>query len=233
MDVSISTYRLTVENINLKIHSGEIFGLAGLEGSGQQLLMQACAGLLPISRGKIYLGEEEVTGWSYHRMQKAGISYVAAGRLEEGLIEGLTITEHVALTQTKRDFIVDWPSARQSAVERIDQYQIIGRPDSTADELSGGNQQRLLFALLNNSLRVILLEHPTRGLDVRSTNWIWDLLYQRRNDGTAILFMSADLDEIIERSDRIAVFSGGVMSRVLDTEQTDPDELGHLIGGQV
>jgi simple sugar transport system ATP-binding protein len=233
MDVSISTYRLTVENINLKIHSGEIFGLAGLEGSGQQLLMQACAGLLPISRGKIYLGEEEATGWSYHRMQKAGISYVAAGRLEEGLIEGLTITEHVALTQTKRDFIVDWPSARQSAAERIDQYQIIGRPDSTADELSGGNQQRLLFALLNNSLRVILLEHPTRGLDVRSTNWIWDLLYQRRNDGTAILFMSADLDEIIERSDRIAVFSGGVMSRVLDTEQTDPDELGHLIGGQV
>jgi general nucleoside transport system ATP-binding protein len=232
-DASIATYRLTVDNINLDFRCGEIFGLAGLEGSGQRLLLQACAGLLPITRGKIFLGEEDVTGWIYHRLQKAGVAYVAAGRLEEGLIEDLTITEHVALAQSKRDFIVDWSSARQSAAERIDQYQIIGRPDSTADELSGGNQQRLLFALLNRPLKLILLEHPTRGLDVRSTDWIWELLYDRRVDGTAILFYSADLDEIIERSDRIAVFSGGVMSRILDAAHTNSDELGHLIGGQV
>jgi ABC-type uncharacterized transport system ATPase subunit len=103
----------------------------------------------------------------------------------------------------------------------------------TADSLSGGNQQRLLFGLLNTPLNLLLLEHPTRGLDVRSAEWIWGLLYQRRNDGTAILFMSADLDEIIERSDRIVVFSGGVMSRVVDARKTSVDELGHLIGGQV
>ena len=79
---------------------------------------------------------------------------------------------------------------------------------------------------------MVLLEHPTRGLDVRSSNWIWDQLYQRREEGTAILFMSADLDEIFERSDRIAVFSGGVMSRVLEAKNTSVDEIGHLIGGQ-
>ena len=67
---------------------------------------------------------------------------------------------------------------------------------------------------------------------MRSSNWIWDQLYQRREDGTAILFMSADLDEIFDRSDRIAVFSGGVMSRVLETKDTSVDEIGHLIGGQ-
>jgi len=82
-------------------------------------------------------------------------------------------------------------------------------------------------------LKLLLMEHPTRGLDVRSTNWIWELLYKRRNDGTAIVFISADLDEIIERSDRIAVFSGGVMSRIIDAKDTTVDELGHLIGGQI
>ena len=67
---------------------------------------------------------------------------------------------------------------------------------------------------------------------MRSTDWIWEQLYHRREDGTAILFISADLDEIIERSDRIVVFSGGVMSRILDAKDTNVDELGHLIGGQ-
>ena len=108
----------------------------------------------------------------------------------------------------------------------------MGRPDSNADELSGGNQQRLLFALLREQLKLILLEHPTRGLDVRSSNWIWDQLYLRREEGTAIIFMSSDLDEIFERSDRIAVFSGGVMSRVLETKETSGDFSGHRIGGQ-
>jgi ABC-type uncharacterized transport system ATPase subunit len=79
---------------------------------------------------------------------------------------------------------------------------------------------------------LILLEHPTRGLDVRSTDWIWEQLYERRNDGTAIVFLSADLDEIIDRSDRIAVFSGGKMSRIVNAAETNVDELGHLIGGQ-
>ena len=86
--------------------------------------------------------------------------------------------------------------------------------------------------VLNQPLKLLLLEHPTRGLDVRSTDYIWDLLYQRRDDGTAILFMSADLDEVIDRSDRIAVFVAGKMSRIVQAKETSADELGHLIGGQ-
>jgi simple sugar transport system ATP-binding protein len=128
--------------------------------------------------------------------------------------------------------MIDWTDARGTTAERIGQYQVIGRPDSTADELSGGNQQRLLFALLNSPLKLLLLEHPTRGLDVRSADWIWQKLYQRRDDGTAILFMSADLDEIIERSDRIAVFFGGRMSRIVDAHSTSVEELGYMIGGE-
>ncbi|MGD2049584.1 MAG: sugar ABC transporter ATP-binding protein, partial [Chloroflexota bacterium] len=145
---------------------------------------------------------------------------------------GLTLTEHLVLAQPTHSFLVDWDGARVEMERRIDRYQIIGRPDSTADQLSGGNQQRLLFALLNTPLKLLLLEHPTRGLDVQSTNYTWELLYQRRQEGTATLFMSADLDEIIERSDRIAVFSAGKMSRIVAASETSVEELGHLIGGQ-
>jgi len=127
---------------------------------------------------------------------------------------------------------VDWDRAKEETGARIRRYQIIGTPQTRAAELSGGNQQRLLFGLLKEPLELLLLEHPTRGLDLRSTDYIWELLYRRREAGTAILFMSADLDEIIERSDRIAVFSGGLMSRVVEAGKTSVEELGHLIGGQ-
>ena len=232
-DLTVSTYRLSVKEINLSVQAGEIFGLAGLEGSGQHLLMQACAGLVRPESGLIILDGKDITNWSYHRTRSADVAYVAAGRLEEGLVSGLSLTEHVVLAQKEHTFFVDWTAANQDTQQRIERYQIVGRPDSTADELSGGNQQRLLFGLLGARLKLILLEHPTRGLDVRSTNYIWDLLYQRRQDGTAILFISPDLDEIIERSDRIAVFSGGMMSRIVDAKTTSVEELGHLIGGQL
>ncbi|KPL06895.1 hypothetical protein AMJ86_06665 [bacterium SM23_57] len=231
--VSISTYRLSVKDINLTIRAGEVFGLAGLEGSGQRLLMQTCAGLVRPDSGQIILDGKDITNWSYHKSKAADVAYIAAGRLEEGLVAGLTLTEHVVLARKEHSFFVDWASAKTDTLARIERYQIVGRPDSTADELSGGNQQRLLFGLLEPKLKLILLEHPTRGLDVQSTNYIWDLLYQRRADGTAIMFISPDLDEIIERSDRIAVFSGGVMSRIVDAKTTSAEELGHFIGGQL
>ncbi|MDX1615064.1 MAG: ATP-binding cassette domain-containing protein [Candidatus Promineifilaceae bacterium] len=228
----LSDLRFTVHVSGLTVAAGEVFGLAGLEGSGQREFLQACAGLLKPDQGTIRLAGTDVGAWSYHHRQDAGVAYIAAGRLEEGLVAGLTLTEHLVLAQPENDFFVDWDSARQEMAQRIKTYEVIGRPDSTADELSGGNQQRLLFALLNSPLKLLLLEHPTRGLDVRSANYIWELLYRRRLDGTAILFISADLDEVIERSDRIAVFFDGRMSRIVDAKETSVDELGHLIGGQ-
>ena len=231
-DVTISTYRLSIEKINLAIQPGEVFGLAGLEGSGQQLVLQACTGLLHPVHGHMRLAGQDVTNWSYHRMREAGVAYIAAGRLEGGLVAGLSLTEHFILAQPEHTFFLDWSGAQKESASRIEKYQVVGTPLSLADELSGGNQQRLLFALLRDDLKLVVMEHPTRGLDVRSSDWIWNILYERRKEGTAILFMSADLDEIVERSDRIAVFSGGKMSRIVNAKETSVEELGHLIGGQ-
>ncbi len=231
-NLSIETYRLNVDDISLEIMKGEIFGIAGLEGSGQDLLLRACAGFLQASKGAIRLQAEDITRSDLHTNQKQGVAYIASGRLEEGLVEGLSLREHMLLAAKEHRFFIDWRANEKVTVERIDRYQVVGRPGSNIEELSGGNQQRFLFAMLNTPLKLILMEHPTRGLDIRSVNYIWERLYERRDDGTAIAFISADLDEIIERSDRIAVFSGGKMSRIVHAKDTSVNELGHLIGGQ-
>ncbi len=231
-DVEVENDRLQVRNVNLNIREGEVFGFAGLEGSGQRLILQACAGLLPISAGRIIFDQRDVTRWSYRKMLQSGVAYLPAGRLEEGLIAGLSLMEHVALSNPMPGFLIDWRHYVQETEARIQRYEVVGQVNSHVETLSGGNQQRSLFAMLREDLKLLLMEHPTRGLDVRSADWIWQLLYQRVETGTTVLFISADLDELVERSDRIVAFSGGAMSRVVKADETTADELGYLIGGE-
>jgi simple sugar transport system ATP-binding protein len=231
-NVSVHSPRVQVEDVSLDIQAGEIFGLAGLEGSGQDLLLRALAGFAYPQTGDIDYAGQPLGNHGLHVRQARGIHFVSAGRLEEGLVAGMTVQEHVALTSPAAGFFVDWNAAEAGAQSAIRDYRVVGQPTSNVEELSGGNQQRLLFGLLAPQARLILIEHPTRGLDVNSANWIWSQLAARCAEGASILFYSADLDELIERSDRIAAFSGGRMSRIVEARQTSADELGHLIGGE-
>jgi simple sugar transport system ATP-binding protein len=135
----------------------------------------------------------------------------------------MTVQEHVALASPAAGFFVDWNTTQAGAESAIHDYRVVGQSTSKVEELSGGNQQRLLFGLLAPGARLILIEHPTRGLDVNSANWIWSQLAARCAEGAASLFYSADLDELIERSDRIAAFSGGRMSRIVEARQTSAE----------
>ena len=231
-NVSLQTYRLTIPPMSLTIHAGEVIGLAGLEGSGQELMVQACIGLHRPARGRILLAGQDLTGRSYHDFLKAGVAYVPASRLEDGLIPGLTLTEHFVLSRReKQPFFVDWANATAGIQQKIDEYSIRGRPDTAVETLSGGNQQRAMLSMLPARLRLLALEHPTRGLDIESAMWIWEQLLERGRTGTAILFISADLDELLEHSGRIVVFSGGRMFKPIEASATSVEELGHLIGG--
>lgn len=232
LDLAVADGRLRVSGVNLQVKAGEVIGLAGLEGSGQRLLLRACAGLRRPAAGRVRLAGVDMTGQPYARYLDKGVAYLPAGRLEEGLIPGLDLCEHVALAE--RDcggFFINWPAARQRTVACIQDFNIKGRPETRVEALSGGNQQRALLALLSPSLRLLLLEHPTRGLDVEATLWVWGRLLERRHQGTAILFTSADLDEILEHSDRILVFSGGQVTRALRASETTVAQLGEYIGG--
>lgn len=231
-NVSVETYRLNLREISLEVRGGEVIGLAGMEGSGQQLLLRACAGLVPPVGGEIRVMEQELAGRGFHEFQKSGVSYLPAARLEEGLISGLSLTEHFALAGQEKTVFVDWGAAYRRTKEQIEVFSIRGRPASPVESLSGGNQQRALLALMKAPLALLLMEHPTRGLDMESAIWVWRKLKERCMQGTAIFFISADLDEILHYSDRIMVFFGGQVSDPIETQGTTVDELGQLIGGK-
>lgn len=222
--------RVSIENFTLNIRAGEVIGLAGLDGSGQELIIRACAGLIKPNHGTIRISGNDMTGKPYRRFLRDGVAFGAAGRLEEGLIAGLTLTEHVALTSEESMFI-DWSDARRLTETQIQHYKVRGRPSDTIERLSGGNQQRVLMALLPEKPVLLALEQPTRGLDVDSARWIWEQLLARRAGGTAILFTSPDLDELVAYSDRILVLYAGRVYEIPDASATSIDELGHLIGG--
>lgn len=230
--VSVEDGTTYLDGLDLETAAGEVVGLAGLEGSGQRTLLRACAGLLTPASGHVSVDGVDVTRTSYRGRLAAGVHYLPAGRLEEGLVEGISITEHLVLASDDRSFFVDWAAADTAAAQEIDDYSIKGRPSSPAEALSGGNQQRLLLAMIPEDVRLLLLEHPTRGLDVESAAFVWKRLLERRADGTTILFASADLDELLSYSDRIVVFFGGSVFATRDTASTDGEELGYLIGGK-
>ncbi|HEX9123975.1 MAG TPA: ATP-binding cassette domain-containing protein, partial [Actinomycetota bacterium] len=217
--------------VSLSVREGEVIGLAGLEGSGQRAFLRTCAGLLQPAAGRVGLAGRDLTGRGYRDFLSAGVYYLPAGRLEEGLVAGLTITEHFALTRGDRARLVDWGEARGLADRKIADNFIRGTPTTNADALSGGNQQRLLLAMMPAEVRLLLMEHPTRGLDIESAAWVWTRLLERLGTGTAIVFASADLDELLKYSDRILVFFAGVLKAV-DARETSGEELGHLIGGK-
>ena len=171
-----------------------------------------------------------MTGASFRQFLAAGAAFSAAGRLEEGLIAGLTLTEHTAL-MTEHHPVIDWGRARQRTINRIQTYHVRGTPESQIEQLSGGNQQRMLMALMPESAVLLALEQPTRGLDVDSARWIWQQLMVRRDIGAAIVFSSPDLDEIVTYSDRILVFYAGRVTEIPDARQATIDQLGRLIGG--
>jgi simple sugar transport system ATP-binding protein len=232
-DITLTTDRLSVHIGNLEVHEGEVLGLAGLEGSGQQLLLLFCAGLLKAAHGRIFIDGIDRTEDPYPDYLKAGVGYSPADRLREGLIRGLTIHEHVSLRTPPKGWFVDWKATLQKTQHAIAMFKIRGKPQTKVERLSGGNQQRTQLALLPTPLNLLLMEQPTRGLDIESVLWVWQQLIARCEGGTAILFTSSDLDEIMQYSDRVVVFSGGEVSAPIDVEELTVDRLGQMIGGKL
>jgi general nucleoside transport system ATP-binding protein len=231
-DVCVEDYRIQISNVNVQINSGEVIGLAGMEGSGQELLLRSCGGLVRSTHGKLVLGDQDLTGKTFRTYLNNGIAYLPAARLEQGLVPGLSLTEHFILAEGTKGFFVNWDEGDKLAKERISDFNIRGSATTMVEALSGGNQQRALLALLRTPLALILLEHPTRGLDIESTIYIWGKLKERCRQGTSILFISSDLEEILRYSDRILVFFSGRVSPLLDSSKTTVDQLGQLIGGR-
>lgn len=234
---------VAVSGVDVTVHSGEVVGLAGMEGSGQRTILMAAAGMLAPSAGAVTLAGRDGQDLAVHRLSGArrraeGVELLPADRLAEGLIPGLSIAEHATLAGSVprpggwRGWLTDDAAARSVAERFIDTFRIKARPESAPEELSGGNQQRVLLSLIADDARLVLMEHPTRGLDLESAEWVWRQLGDRVEAGAGIMFASSDVDELLERADRVLVCFAGRVIAELSGEAATAEALGYLIGGR-
>lgn len=231
--VSATGGRTGLKNCDITVRQGEVVGLAGLEGSGQGVFLRIAGGLKNAGRGSIKLMGREMARQDYHHFKSHGVTFLPTSRLEEGLISGLNIMEHFALQDTANKFKVPWQKAYSLAGQRIESFRIKGDPESKVEGLSGGNQQRLLLSFLPADPVLLLLENPTRGLDMESVNWVWKHLHKYCSKKTSIIFSSSELDEILMVADRILVFFNGRIIKDVDSNNTDTHELGRAIAGKI
>ena len=230
--VSARGGRSGLQDCSFQARKKEIVGLAGLEGSGQSVFLRTAAGLTRPRSGTIRLGPQNMTGRDYHHFAARGLTFMPTDRLEEGLVGDLTIAEHFAIKDKQRRLFLDHVRADRQAGQKIETFRIIGREDSTAESLSGGNQQRLLLSFLPRNPTLLLLENPTRGLDLESAHWVWEHLQTYCDTGACIVFSSSELDEILMVAHRVLVFYNGRIIKDVATDQTDVNALGRALAGK-
>lgn len=232
-DIHASGGRTGLNGCSMSIKSGEIVGLAGLEGSGQELFLRAVSGVKKVFRGKIGISGKDLTGKKVSEFKDSGVSFLPTNRLVESLIPGMSLEEHCVLNGDGASFFINKKAANDASIEKINKFRIKGRPDSLVESLSGGNQQRFMLSLLPETPKLLLLENPTRGLDVESANWVWSILTgYARTSGTAIVFTSPEIDEIMTISSRIMVFFDGKIIIDVPAEGASSQELGRAIAGK-
>lgn len=229
-NVTVRSGALHLVDLNHRFAAGRIIGLAGLDGSGQQVLLRLLAGQQAPDRGQVLVNGRDLTGAGAIAFRQAGVEYLPADRLHDGMIGALSLADHFALLQHD-GLLVDRRRAEELARQAIADYQIKATPVTPIASLSGGNQQRAMLALIPPTVRGILAEQPTRGLDVASARAIWSRLQARRDDGCCIIFSSPDLDEIMEYSDEVIVCFAGRIGPPIPRALLSAGRLAELIGG--
>jgi simple sugar transport system ATP-binding protein len=225
-----------VRGVDFEIRSGEIFGIAGVAGNGQDELVEAIVGLRKPSEGTVRLDDQDVTNLSTRQMTNLGTGYVPADRHRFGLVLAFSVADNLVLTDYyhapyARGILRNDDAIADRGAKAIAEYDIrTPSADLLAGTLSGGNQQKIVVAReLDGDLRLLVLDQPTRGLDVGSIEFIHRQAIKKRDAGTAVLLVSAELDEVLELSDRVAVMYRGQIVAVVDGRTADRNEVGVLM----
>ncbi len=243
---------LTIENLNvldarrlpalrgvsLSVRSGEIVGIAGVDGNGQSELVESITGMRRAESGKVTLAGRDVTNGEPRKLFESGVVHIPADRHRHGLVLDFTVAENMVLqTYYRPPFAknsrLDWEAIRQEARRLIDQFDIrTPGEDVAASSLSGGNQQKVIVAReLSRQPELVVAAQPTRGLDVGAIEFVHRKLVEARDAGKAVLLVSLELDEIMALSDRIAVMYEGEIVGILDRDDATEELLGLMMAG--
>jgi len=227
-----------VKGISFEVYPGEIFGIAGVEGNGQDELIEAITGLRRAEKGKIIVNGEDVTNRNPIELYKRGVSHIPGDRERYGLVLEFSVTENGVISRQwepifMKGWRLDWSSIKKYVSWLVRAFNVITASlDAPVKSLSGGNRQRLLVGReLSKKPSLIIAVHPTKGLDIASTMYVRQTLAKARDEGKAILLVSADLDEIFQLSDRIAVMYEGRFMGIMKAEEATLKKVGLMMGG--
>ncbi len=227
-----------VEGLDLQIRSGEILGIAGIDGNGQTELIEAISGLKKPEGGKIFLNGNDVTGFTPRKVTESGVGHIPQDRHKHGLVLDYSIRDNMVLqTYYKEPFskrgLMNYKAVAEKAKALIEKFDVrTPSVDVPARALSGGNQQKAIIAReVDRSPDLLIAAQPTRGLDVGAIEFIHEQLVKEREKGRAVLLISFELEEILHVSDRIAVLYEGKIVGIRDPKETTEQELGFLMAG--
>ena len=227
-----------VIDLDMAVRGGEIVGIAGVSGNGQRELAEALAGLRPVESGKAAMGGADTTDMTPKEIRRLGVSYIPEERMRDGAIGDFSVAENLILVDydsppmSRRGFL-DFKEIEEGCSDLVERFTVkTPSLDTPTSHLSGGNIQKLIIAReLSSDPAVLIASQPTRGVDIGAAEYIHSVLMERRAQGTAILLISEDLDEVIGLSDRIAVMFEGRIMGVLDKEEATVGRLGLLMAG--
>lgn len=227
-----------LKGVSFELRQGEILGIAGVEGNGQSELMEVLAGNRRATGGRVLLGDKDVTAFDAHTEREAGIAFIPEDRRGTGLVLNYSVADNLILGRQRfpafswHEMVLRLVAIKEWARRLVKEFDIrTPSIDTAARNLSGGNQQKIIVAReMGSRPRVMLASQPTRGVDIGAIEFIHRRLVQERDEGTAILLVSAELDEIRSLSDRIAVmYEGKIVS--IEPPDTPEERLGLLMTG--
>jgi simple sugar transport system ATP-binding protein len=228
----------SVRGVSFEVHAGEILGIAGVQGNGQTELAEALTGLRSIEGGKISLANQDLTGKTPRVFTETGLAHIPEDRQKHGLVLSYTIADNMILCDyykppfSKRG-VIQQTALDENARKLIKEYDVrTPSPYVAAGKLSGGNQQKVIVAReLSRPVKLVIANQPTRGLDVGSIEYIHKEIVLMRDQGVAVLLISAELDEIMALSDRIAVMYRGEIVTTVDAKSVTREQLGLWMAG--
>jgi simple sugar transport system ATP-binding protein len=221
---------MAVRGVSMDIRAGEIVGIAGVQGNGQTELVESITGLRPSVGGTVMIDGKDVTTKSPRAIHKSAVAHVPEDRQKSGLVLPFTVTENIVLDSyygrpISRGILMDWDAANERALRLVEEYDVrTPSTDVAVSTLSGGNQQKVIVAReFDRDVRLVVASQPTRGIDVGSIEYIHSRIVEERDEGSAVLIVSSELDEIMALSDRILVMYRGSIVAEFDPSASTTD----------
>jgi simple sugar transport system ATP-binding protein len=233
--------RPVLRDLSLTVYGGEILAIAGVEGNGQTELAEVLSGLKPLTTGKIVIHGQEVTGQDARHMRAAGVGHIPEDRLTNGVALDASIADNLVVDRYDQPpFTVGGVlrpgRIRQNALRLMEQFDIrAAGPDAWMRSLSGGNMQKVILAReFSAGPALLIAAQPTRGVDIGASEFVRSQLVEKRNEGKAVVLISADLAEVMSLADRIAViYKGRIVGIFRNTPELTEQELGlYMLGVQ-